>query len=142
MKVLMTSVAMLLNLGIVAQDTSQVKQVSVQPDSNYAMLYVYRPRNFVGAGISYNLHMGDSVLCRVKNNSKYAIKLTGMGLTEFWAGNEQRITFKINVKPGKKYYIKCSVKTGLFAGRAELNMVPEEVGEIEYEAVEGRKAGD
>lgn len=41
----------------------------------YATLYVYRPRNFVGSMDSYNLHEADSVICRVKNNSKYIVRL-------------------------------------------------------------------
>lgn len=141
MKLLLTSLLMLMGLVAKAQDTSQAikTEPAVQPDTSFAMLYVYRPRNFTGSAINYNLHMGDSVICRVKNNSKFAIKLTQMGMTEFWAGSDQKIVFKINVKPGKRYYIKCGVKVGFWAGMADMSMVPEEVGEVEYESVEGRK---
>lgn len=138
MKLIISLASLLCCSALFAQDTIAPAIVKAATDIPYAMLYVYRPRNMTGSLINYNLHMGDTVICRVKNNSKFAIKLTKMGPTEIWAENEQKIVFKINVKPGRNYYIKCGIKMGVFSGRPEMNMVPEEVGEVEYEAVEGR----
>ena len=106
--------------------------------SSCAWLYVYRPKSFVGAAIGYDLHMDDSVICRIKNNSKYAIPLVKEGKTEIWAKSEQKVKFVINVKCGKTYYIKCGIKMGIIVGRPEMSMVAPEQGEVEYESVKGR----
>jgi uncharacterized protein DUF2846 len=108
-------------------------------ESKYATLYVYRPKNFVGSLISYELHVNDSAVCRIKNNTKYVIHLDKPGEVELWAKTEQRASIKMNVEAGKKYYLKCGVKTGIIEGRPELNLIQPAQGELDFVSVEGRK---
>lgn len=60
------------------QTIKQSKNVIVDSTWNYAVLYVFRP---TGSGIlvGYDLHLGDSILCRVKNNSAQKIELRKKG---------------------------------------------------------------
>jgi hypothetical protein len=117
-------------------DTAATKSA---PDSTkYALLYVYRPKNIMGFAISYELKVNNEVFTdmpvgRVKNNSKFVVKLYQEGMTEITARTESKKAVKLNVKFGAKYYLKCGLTTGLFVGRPELNLVYPEQGELDYD---------
>lgn len=107
-------------------------------DSSYATLYAYREKSLVGSLIGYNLSVGDSVVCRIKNNSKYIIKLYKQGPVEISAKTEKKTSVKLNVEFGKEYYLKCSIKTGIMEGRPQLELVYPEQGKLDFQNVEGR----
>jgi hypothetical protein len=117
----------------------------VQLDTdNYALLYVYRPKNYVGSIISYDLKLNNSLLTgsvigRVKNNSKFVVKLYQEGKTEIFAQTESKKSVTIDVKYGQKYYLKCGIAMGAFVGRPELNLIYPEQGVLDYENIEGRE---
>jgi hypothetical protein len=119
--------------------TSSHNMLTDSSGNQYATLYVYRPKDFVGSAISYNLHAGDSEICKVKNNSKYAIHLFKEGELELWAKTEKRESVKIDVKFGKKYYLKCGLKEGILEGRPVFELVIPEQGELDFANVKGRK---
>jgi hypothetical protein len=64
---------------------------ALQSDSsNYALLFVYRPRNYTGSLIGYDLDMTNSIMKeqyigRVKNNSKFVVKIFQEGMTQIVA---------------------------------------------------------
>ena len=108
--------------------------------TRYALLYVYRPRNFTGSAVVYDLKMTNPVaknlfVGRVKNNSKFVVKLHQEGTTEIFAVTESKRVVTINVKFGHKYYLKCGVTTGFFVGRPELNLVYPEQGELDFDNI-------
>lgn len=110
---------------------------------NYALLYVYRPKNMMGFAISYDLKVSndtfkDMAVGRVKNKSKFVVKLYQEGMTEILARTESKSSVKINVKFGAKYYLKCGITTGLFVGRPELSLVYPEQGELDYTNMESK----
>ena len=123
---------------IVQKDTVVTKTPADTP--NYSLLYVYRPKDFVGAMLNYDLkivnsHYKDSVVCRVKNNSKFKISLYQEGKTELWAKTEAKKSVFIDVKFGQKYYIKCGIDLGFFVGRPELILVEPSQGAIDYDGI-------
>jgi hypothetical protein len=124
--------------------TSTVIETTLPTDSsNYAMLYVYRPKNYVGSFISYDLKLTNSaytdlVLGEVKNNSKFAVKLMQEGKTEIWAKTEVKNSVNIDVKYGEKYYIKCGVTMGVVVGRPDLNLIYPGQGVLDYENFKGK----
>lgn len=65
------------------------KKAIIDSNWNYAKLYVYRPGG-AGAFIGYDLYLGDSLICRMKNNSKYEIKITKKGMNTLWAKTESK----------------------------------------------------
>jgi len=116
-------------------DSSTIKTAS--DTTQYALLYVYRPKNMVGFAISYELKVSDSIssevpVGRVKNNSKFVVKLTQEGMTDIIARTESKKVVKLNVKFGAKYYLKCGITMGVMVGRPELNLVYPEQGELDY----------
>ena len=115
------------------------------PDTaKYALLYVYRQKNFSGSAVGYNLHVtnsiiNDQVIGRIKNNSKFVVKLYQEGKTEFWSETESKRSVSVNVIYGQKYYLKCSVGMGVMVGRPQLDLVYSQQGELDYDNVEGRE---
>lgn len=85
--------------------------------------------------MSYNLHMGDSLLCRVKNKSTMAIKLDKEMRTMLWARTEGRSEVPINVHFGHSYYLRCTVDMGAFVGHPRLELVDAATGKLEYQAI-------
>ncbi len=124
--------------------TSDSLSVKVQTDSTkYATLYVYRPALFVGSFISYNLHLSnsaiqDSVIGRVKNNSKFMVRIYQEGKAQIFGQTESKREISIDVKFGKKYYLKSGIAVGVFVGRPEMNLIYPDQGELDYQSVEGR----
>lgn len=111
---------------------------AVDSSLNYALLYIYRPKNFNGSAIGYDIYLDDSLLCRAVNNSKYEIKVYQTGKHKLWAKTEAKAIVPVNLVPGKKYYVKCTIQTGLWVGQPSMNLIDPMQGEEEYAIVKGR----
>jgi len=107
-------------------------------DKPFATIFIYRPRNFTGAAISYNIRLNDSVICRIKNNTKYEIKVYKEGPAEISAETEQKRKVNINVKFGEQYYLKCGITMGVMVGRPEINLIYPEQGRLDYENLDAK----
>lgn len=131
-----------------SQDTAVVNRTINNPviqNSNadtvkYALLYVYRPRNYVGSLVNYDIHVGDSTVGNIKNNSKFVVKLYNEGTTTFWAKSEQKRIINVTVKFGQEYFLKCAVTTGILVGRPEINLVYPDQGRLDFESIEVKKS--
>lgn len=102
---------------------------------NFAILYVYRPKNSLGVLIGYDMHIGDSVICRAQHNTAHQIKLYKEGKTEVWAKTESREAVTVDVKFGEEYFLRCAVSMGAFVGRPEFYLVNKVQGRSEFEKV-------
>jgi hypothetical protein len=107
-------------------------------DENYAIINVYRPGGS-GALIKYNLHLGDSIICRVNSNFCESIKIDKEGLNSLWAKTETKSEIPINVELGKVYYLRCSISMGAFVGRPKLELVDNKTGKIEFNSIQDKK---
>lgn len=92
-----------------------------------------------GLLISYNLHLGDSVIARVPNNFAGEIIIRKEGPDTLWARTESKTDIPIEIGFGKVYYLRCGVKVGIMAGRPDLSLVDATIGKAEYNAVLERK---
>lgn len=106
---------------------------------DHAILYAYRPTGS-GALIGYNLHLGDSVICRMKNYSKYEIRLYKEGPTTVWAKTEAKASIPLNVKFGEEYFLKCTLQMGFFVGEPNLSLIEKGPGEAGYEVINDSKS--
>ncbi|MCK4661442.1 MAG: hypothetical protein KAT68_01145 [Bacteroidales bacterium] len=106
-------------------------------DIDYAILNVYR---YSGAGalVSYDLYLGDSVICRVKNNFKTTIHVKKDGLNTLWAKTEAKSEVPIDIKIGKEYYLRCSITIGVFVGHPKLELVNRKTGKAEFESYKAK----
>ncbi|HLZ85616.1 MAG TPA: hypothetical protein VKQ52_00195 [Puia sp.] len=106
---------------------------------DYAILYAYRPSG-AGALIGYNLHLGDSVICRMKNSSKYEIRIYKEGQTTLWAKTEAKASIPLNVRFGEEYFVRCTIQMGFFVGDPDLSLIEKGPGEAGYEGINDSKS--
>ncbi|MGV9011943.1 MAG: hypothetical protein ACOH13_05060 [Flavobacteriales bacterium] len=104
---------------------------------NYAKLYVYRPRG-IGPLVGYDLYMGDSVICRVKNKSKYEINITKRGYNSLWAKTEAKSEVPIDIIYGREYYLRCTVVVGVMVGHPKLQLVDRTQGKADYDSIKAK----
>ena len=102
--------------------------------ADYALLHVYRKNDAYGSLVIYDLHLGDDVICRVKNNWKETIEIKKDGLNTLWAKTGIKKELPINIKYGQEYYIRCSVTMGVFVGRPKIELVDNSIGKSEFES--------
>ena len=105
----------------------------VIPDADYAVINVYRYSG-VGPIITYDVHLGDSVICRVKNNYKTSVKVNKDGLNTLWAKTESKSEVPVDIQLGHQYYLRCSIVMGAFVGRPKIELVDWKTGKAEFES--------
>ena len=105
---------------------------------NYAILNVYRPQNYTGSLIGYNIHVNDSVICRAKNNSRNEVKIYKEGKTTIWAQTEAEDSVIVNVKFGEEYFLKCGIRMGALVGEPILILMDKQTGRFELEGIRSR----
>lgn len=116
---------------------NQTRQRLLADTASYALLYVYSPSTF-GSTLPYNLHMDDSVICRMINGRSFIIKVDKPGKKKIWARTEVRDEVEIDVQAGKIYFIKCHLGIGIMLWRPHLKLMDAYIGLMEFEAV-GKK---
>jgi len=104
---------------------------------DYAILNVYRYSG-TGSFVNYDLHLSDSVICRIKNNYKTTLHLKNDGLNTLWAQTESKAEVPIDLVHGKQYYLRCAVTMGAFVGRPKLELVDRKTGKIEFESLKAK----
>lgn len=117
------------------QKTDSIVSTLIPENADYALLYVYRPSSSMGVVVQYNLHVEDSVVCRVKSGTKFIIKLPNKGNTKVWARTEGRDEVQLDIQPGKVYFLKCGVSMGAFVGRPSLALVGASPGLEEFNKI-------
>jgi hypothetical protein len=120
---------------VIRLDSESIERITVEdqfvdPTMDYSVLHVYRPRG-TGGLVSYNLYLGDSLICRVTNKSRYQIRINKTGSTELWAKTESKASIPIELVNGKHYYLRCSVAMGVMVGRPSFELVSEKIGRKE-----------
>ena len=100
---------------------------------DYAVIYFFRTGNFVRT--PYDVHLGDEVVYRSKNNTKAAVKVDKPGTYEIWGKTETRENISLNVEMGKEYYVKTFVHFGLAVWRPSIEQVTPEVGRSEWDSI-------
>ncbi len=106
-------------------------------DVDYAILNVYR-YNGAGALLNYDLYLGDSVICRVKNNFKTTLHIKKDGLNTLWARTETKAEVPINIQFGKAYYLRCGVTIGFFVGHPHIELINWKTGTIEFDSFKAK----
>ncbi len=119
-----------------AQKTDSVATNTSIP--KFATLYIYHPKgDFVG---DFKIHLGDSVICKSKYNSKHEIKLYKEGKTELRVNSRQENTVTIDVKFGEKYFLKCRLLSSDNSLIPTIKLTDTLRGRIEYQEI--RKVRD
>ncbi len=104
---------------------------------DYAILNVYRYGG-VGALVAYDLRLGDSVICRVRNNFKTTLHIKKEGLNTLSAKTEAKSEIPIDIQMGKTYYIRCGMTMGAFVGRPKIELTDAKTGKTEFESFKAK----
>ncbi len=102
--------------------TAKFTTVKTMPEGK-ALVYIYRPKNFVGSAVHFSVHANDRKVSDVHlYNGGYIVYFADPGKYEFWAQvSNTRTEILVDIEAGKTYYIEGeSVK---------LELVPNEIGE-------------
>ena len=116
------------------EDYTPESEEELLSDVDYAIINVYRYSG-PGALVNYDLYLGDSVICRVKNNYKTTLHVKKDGLNTLWAKTEAKFEVPINVKTGKTYYVRCGITMGAFVGRPKIELIDSKTGKAEFESI-------
>jgi hypothetical protein len=96
-----------------------------------AIIYFYRPSKIMGSSpeIIVGTFVPDEVIVDLKNGRWYKSVYSHTGEREFVTGiyslNEGKL--KVNIEPGKTYYIRCSIMKGM-GMQSQLEIVNDEIG--------------
>ncbi|MDR3140485.1 MAG: hypothetical protein LBU37_01965 [Tannerellaceae bacterium] len=107
--------------------------------ADYALLHIYRHSSGAGAMVGFDLHLGDSIICRVNNKWKETVKIDKDGLNTLWARTESKAEIPIDIRFGNEYYIRCSVTVGAFVGRPKLELVDNKTGKLDFQSIPEKK---
>lgn len=101
------------------------------PQENESLVYVYRPSSFVGAAISYDIHVkekdsSDKVIGSLSNGG-YIKYITKPKKVEFWAKTESTSSVTLDMKPNTMYCIKGELDMGFIVGRPDLKVIDNKI---------------
>jgi hypothetical protein len=99
-----------------------------------AIIYFYRPSKIIGSSpeIIVGTLIPDEVIVDLRNGHWYKSEYSYTGQRELVTGiysiNEGKL--RVNIEPGKTYYIRCSIMKGMGL-QSQLEIVDEETGKEE-----------
>jgi hypothetical protein len=105
------------------------KKVDTIPDSK-GLIYVYRPYQFAGSGISYKVYANGIAIGKLQTGG-YLPFISDTGEIEIMAKTEAKATLNLLVNSGDVLYVKGGIGMGFFVGHPKLSEVPKEQGESE-----------
>lgn len=88
--------------------------------------------------VKFNLYLGDTVICKVRNNFKTTVHIKKDGLNTLWAKTESKSEVPIDIEFGKTYYLRCEVTMGALVGRPKLELVDNKTGKLEFESFKAK----
>jgi len=95
----------------------------VDPTSDKAVIYIYRPRTFVGGAVSYPIYINNQKVTTLPHTGYYGYLAEPGEVFVAAKTPENEAHVKLDVKAGEEYYIKGGTATGQFSGRATLDQV-------------------
>jgi hypothetical protein len=93
-----------------------------------ATVIIYRKNSPSGFAVVYDVYADSKYITKIQNNTYFSTKVNP-GLVTFSAQTEPpKVTASMNLEPGKTYYLRCAVNSGMWVGRPSLEFVSESVG--------------
>lgn len=131
--------AMLVLGGCASQGPAYSSVESIPSDKG--LIYIYRPSSFVGGGVYYDIHDGDTIVTTLRNGG-YFPYFRDPGEVELWAKTESKSSVTLDLKAGDTLYVKGGVGVGFFVGRPSLTVVSNSTGESEIRECKLLEAGE
>ncbi len=108
-------------------DSAKAKEFTID-DSSKSQLYVYRPYQFGGQALKKAIWIDGLYVGQLKKESFLVEKIEPgehVISTESEFGNNQIL---INTEANKNYFVRQTIKIGVFVGGSKVTQVPEEQG--------------
>lgn len=116
-----------------ARGANQIDNVVNPPppaELQQATVIIYRKNSPSGLGVMYDVLANNKYITKVKNAFYYAGQFDAV-YTTFTAKTEREVSASMNLEPGKTYYLRCGVSTGMWMGVPSLEFVSENTGIVE-----------
>jgi len=95
------------------EEQAIANQSRLPKDSDYAVIHFYRPKNYDGALISYDIKMDDlGTIGRSSNGHQFDYKMTTFGKHRFFGKTKKSDSVTLDIKKGQEYFIRCGVAKG------------------------------
>jgi hypothetical protein len=139
-KVSLTSALLIFITGtfITGQDVIAKKN----GDETKAIIYFYRPSKVMGSPneIIVGTNVPDEVIVKLKNGHWFKTEYAHTGQREFITGifSINSETLKIDIEPGKIYYIKCSIMKGM-GMQSQIEIADEQIAKKEMNGLKEQK---
>jgi hypothetical protein len=119
--------------GADAANTNVSNNNTVAPPANQdpATAIIYRKGSPSGFAVVYDIYADTRYLTKVTNNSYFVTKVNPGPVTFSAQTEPPKVAISMTLEPGKIYYIKCGVNSGMWIGRPSLEFVSEGVGVAE-----------
>ena len=106
-------------------------QDSMASGSDFALLHIYR-NNAIGQTVNYDLHLSDTILCRIKYPFWLTVTFRKSGTFTLWARTDQTVEIPLSIECGKEYYIRCGIEMGPSSTIPRLEIVDNATGRDEF----------
>jgi hypothetical protein len=102
----------------------------VRLSGDQAALYVYRPsKGHGGSGVDLKIKVDDQAIGKLKPGGYLVTTLApGSHLVSSKTESDSEIPF--TAEANKSYYVEAVIEMGVFVGRPNLRMQPEEIGKL------------
>lgn len=101
-----------------------------QPEDGKGTVVFYRNKKFSGKAITFNIQDSDKNYGPLKNGGVITISVDP-GERTFFSQVLSSDALTLNIEENKKYYVRGTVKMGLYAGRPKLEKVDEKTAQKE-----------
>jgi hypothetical protein len=95
-------------------------------NNNHAIFNIYSDPD--AGDLNYDLHLGDSVICKIKGNLKTTIFIKKDGLNTLWAKIDERSEIQVDIKFGQTYYLRCGILKGDLGEQPKIEIVDSQIG--------------
>ena len=111
-------------IGMSLYPTSAIAANLPEAKADKGMVIFYRLSGFKGKAIRFNINHAEGSLGQLLSGT-YLYKYLEPGEHKFWSQAISQDSITINLKAGKKYYVKGEVAMGVLAGRPRFTQMSE-----------------
>lgn len=112
-----------------AQAQKAANKSRLPKDADYAIVHFYRPKDFDGAAISYNIKMDDQgIIGKASNGHGFQYKITAFGKHRFFGKTRKPDSVTLDIQKGQEYFVRCGVTKGSGISIPDMYVIDNYVG--------------
>lgn len=111
-------------------DQRKVANASRLPkDADYALVHFYRPKDFEGAAVFYNIKMDNKeTVGKSTNGHQFEYKITTFGKHRFVGKTRKADNVVLDIQKGQEYFVRCGVTKGMDIAVPDMYVIENYVG--------------